>query len=451
MRKRRKSKLVFLLFLVALFVSGCSITESPEELMQPPKLEGDKEEIRMAIKEYLPKNTKLITPPMDDDKLSSIKFVDLDGDGVDEALVFYSIYLEESPYRILILKKQNQKWVNKDEIKITGQELDRVLFKNISGNNGLEIVIGSKEKYSLNKDITVYALNKREKQVVFKNMYDEVIIDDLDNDEVSELLLLKKGTETQPTTAELYKSTRDGILKVDEVSFSANTEINYAVYDYLYKNEKGIIISTTEDKEFINTYLMKVVEGKLVDLLDVGFIKSRKEDTLSVVKPIDINQDETLEFAVPNKIQRNSPEKLINKVTEWYSYDGDRGVKLVAINYYDEVLNFSFDLPLKWRDKLIVTNQTSHKNTIREEDFVSVDFKEDDDSKRINLLNIYVYNKDRLKRIENNIIKKEYTKVLEDKDRIYYLDKQNNRDELKKRNLDTEVEKIEKSFRLLEN
>ncbi len=446
-----KNKSILLIFLVALLISGCSITESPVDLMKPPELSDDKENIRIAIKEYLPKNTKLITPPTDDNKFSSIKFVDIDGDGMDEALVFYSMTLEDNPFRILILKKQDSLWVNKDEIKIIGQDLDKVLFKNILGNKGMEIIVGSKEKYSIYKNITVYSLTKREKKVIFKNEYDDFIIDDLDNDAISELLLFKKGSDMEGAQAELYKNSMDVISKVDEVMFSKNADINYVFYDYLYKSEKGIIISTLEDKEFINTYLMKVEGGKLVNLISDGFIKSRKEDTLDVIKPKDINKDGTLEFAVPNKIQENSSEKLINKLTEWYSYDGNSGIKLEAINYYDEVLNFTFDLPLKWKDNLIITNQTSHKNTIREEDYVSVDYKKDANSKKINLLNIYIYNKDRLKRIENNEVKKEFTKILEDKDRIYYIDSNKNLDELKNVNFNSEIEKIKKSFKFLEN
>lgn len=446
-----KNKSILLIFLVALLISGCSITESPVDLMKPPELSDDKENIRIAIKEYLPKNTKLITPPTDDNKFSSIKFVDIDGDGMDEALVFYSMTLEDNPFRILILKKQDSLWVNKDEIKIIGQDLDKVLFKNILGNKGMEIIVGSKEKYSIYKNITVYSLTKREKKVIFKNEYDDFIIDDLDNDAISELLLFKKGSDMEGAQAELYKNSMDVISKVDEVMFSKNADINYVFYDYLYKSEKGIIISTLEDKEFINTYLMKVEGGKLVNLISDGFIKSRKEDTLDVIKPKDINKDGTLEFAVPNKIQENSSEKLINKLTEWYSYDGNSGIKLEAINYYDEVLNFTFDLPLKWKDNLIITNQTSHKNTIREEDYVSVDYKKDANSKKINLLNIYIYNKDRLKRIENNEVKKEFTKILEDKDRIYYIDSNKNLDELTNVNFNSEIEKIKKSFKFLEN
>ena len=445
-----KNKSILLIFLVALLISGCSITESPVDLMKPPELSDDKENIRIAIKEYLPKNTKLITPPTDDNKFSSIKFVDIDGDGMDEALVFYSMTLEDNPFRILILKKQDSLWVNKDEIKIIGQDLDKVLFKNILGNKGMEIIVGSKEKYSIYKNITVYSLTKREKKVIFKNEYDDFIIDDLDNDAISELLLFKKGSDMEGAQAELYKNSMDVISKVDEVMFSKNADINYVFYDYLYKSEKGIIISTLEDKEFINTYLMKVEGGKLVNLISDGFIKSRKEDTLDVIKPKDINKDGTLEFAVPNKIQENSSEKLINKLTEWYSYDGNSGIKLEAINYYDEVLNFTFDLPLKWKDNLIITNQTSHKNTIREEDYVSVDYKKDANSKKINLLNIYIYNKDRLKRIENNEVKKEFTKILEDKDRIYYIDSNKNLDELTNVNFNFEIEKIKKSFKFLE-
>ncbi len=212
---------MLLLLLSTLFISGCSIIESPEDLAIPPKLEEEKEGIRRAIEEYLPKNTKPIIPPTDDNG-SYIKLVDLDGDGEDEALVFYSVELEDRPIRILVLKKEGSEWENISEIKVVGQELDEVEFKDIDGEGGLEVIIGSKIKYSLDNHLSVYNMQDGEMKRIFKNSYDEIIIDDLDGNKLTELLLLKLDRETEKSYGELYKIQDGEIKQIDEVSFNDN-------------------------------------------------------------------------------------------------------------------------------------------------------------------------------------------------------------------------------------
>ena len=100
----KKFILVSIISALTAFTSGCSMKTSPENLMKPPKLEGDKEQVRKALEEYLPQNAKLVIPP-NQDRPSAIKFLDLDGDKLNESIVFYNVDLEENPLRALILKK----------------------------------------------------------------------------------------------------------------------------------------------------------------------------------------------------------------------------------------------------------------------------------------------------------------------------------------------------------
>lgn len=444
---------MLLLLLSTLFISGCSIIESPEDLAIPPKLEEEKEGIRRAIEEYLPKNTKPIIPPTDDNG-SYIKLVDLDGDGEDEALVFYSVELEDRPIRILVLKKEGSEWENISEIKVVGQELDEVEFKDIDGEGGLEVIIGSKIKYSLDNHLSVYNMQDGEMKRIFKNSYDEIIIDDLDGNKLTELLLLKLDRETEKSYGELYKIQDGEIKQIDEVSFNDNAEINYAEHDYVYKNKKGVIISTTVEEDFINIYLMKVKDGKIDNLLKNNVVTTEKQENTEIMEPRDIDNDGTIDFALPNSLQKNSNDDLINWVTEWYSFDGEDDIELKRLNYYDEKLNFTFILPIEWKDKLTITNLTKNENTIKQEEYVKVEYKDDERDSKTHLFTIYIYDKDKLKRAEENQISEDYDQVLEDCSRVYYIykNKQLNEEDVENvSEINEEVGKIEKTIRLLEN
>lgn len=446
-----KDRLTILgLLLVTLFMSGCSIIESPEELTVPPKLEGDKEGIRRAIEEYLPKNTKPIIPPTDDSG-SYIKLVDLDGDGEDEALVFYNVELEDKPIRILVLKKEDDEWENINEIKVVGQDLDEVAFKDVDGKKGLEVIIGSKIKYSLDKHLSVYSMKGGKMERIFKNSYDAIIIDDLDGDKLTELMLLKLNRESDESYGELYKSVQGKIKQIDKVSFNDKAEINYAEHDYIYKNKKGIIISTTLEEDFINIYLMKVEDGKINNLLKDDVITTEKQEDTEIVSPRDIDRDGTIDFALPNSLQDDGESELINWVTSWYSFDGVDDIELKRLNYYDEKLNFTFELPLEWKDKIIITNLTKNENTIKQEEYVKVEYKANENSSRIHLFTVYIYDKDKLRRSEENQISEDYKELFVDSSRAYYIYENEELEKNYPESMSEKVRKIQRTIRLLEN
>lgn len=445
-----KKIFILLVILSTIFFTGCSMIDSTEELTHPPRLEGDKENIKLALKEYLPQNTRPIIPPSED-KGSAIKLVDLDGDGIEEAVIFYSIELEENPIRILVLKKEGERWINKAEIKVMGQDLDKALFKDLNGDGGHEIIIGSKVKYLSEKNVNIYSMNEDELEIIFKSEYDDILIEDLNNDTLTEILLLSTNKETGESYGELYKYIDYRMNKIDKVFFNERAIINYVKYDYIYNNKKGIIISTTGQEDYINIYMLKVQDGKLVNLLKEGLIQTKKQSNARLLTPKDIDSDGVIEFALSNDIQEGSKEGLINWVTKWYSFDGIDGVKLKKLNYYDEKLNFTFELPLKWNDKLTITNLTRNENTIREEEYVKVEYKKDENTDTIELFTVYIYNKDKLKRLDDNKRTEGATKVLEDRENIYYLKKNNEINSDKFKSIYVKVKDIEKSFKFLSN
>lgn len=445
-----KKKFIILLILSTIFSTGCSMIDTKEELTHPPKLEGEKEEIKLALEKYLPQNTKPIIPPSED-KSSAIKLVDLDGDGVEEAIVFYSIELEENPIRILILKRGAKGWINKSEIKIAGQDLDKVLFKDLDGDGGFEIIIGSKIKYVSEKSINIYSIKKGELERIFEGEYDEALIDDLNGDELTEILLLSINKETGESFGELYKYIDDDMNKIDKISFNDKAIINYVKYGYLYDNQKGIIISTTTQEDYMNIYLFKMQDYKLVNLMKNGLMQTKKQSNARILMPKDVDRDGLIEFALPNDIQENSEENLVNWVTKWHSFDGKNGTVLKRIGYYDEKLNFTFDLPLDWNDKLTITNLTRNENTIREEEYIKLEYRESSESKPIELFTVHIYNKDKLKRLDYKKITEDAKEILEDQDNIYYLKKNEKIDIDDNVDMYYKIRDIEKSFKILEN
>lgn len=92
--------------LFMLLLSGCSFIQDPVLLMDTPELSAEKESLRAIIEANRPENASLIRSNREEDT-NIIHFVDLDGDGVNEAVVFYETPDQNIGIHGMIFKKKS--------------------------------------------------------------------------------------------------------------------------------------------------------------------------------------------------------------------------------------------------------------------------------------------------------------------------------------------------------
>ena len=84
---------------------GCSFSASVESMLSPPRLTVEQEQIYRALQISAGSQISL-KYPKSGERLSAFIMEDLDGDGSDEAVVFYEVSrnaAEEIPLRICLL------------------------------------------------------------------------------------------------------------------------------------------------------------------------------------------------------------------------------------------------------------------------------------------------------------------------------------------------------------
>ena len=106
----KKLFLIAAVTMLALAFSGCNVLETDTEaLMKPPVFTEEQEKLNAALTEVIGESYVLKYPETGEIN-SAFIFKDLDGDGTEEAMAFYSL-LDEST-RINILKNKDEKWVS---------------------------------------------------------------------------------------------------------------------------------------------------------------------------------------------------------------------------------------------------------------------------------------------------------------------------------------------------
>ena len=119
-----------------LLLSGCTFGATVDALLTPPHLRGEQEQIYQALENAVG-NRITLQYPRSGDHLSAVMISDLDGDGQDEAAVFYrkeSSLSTENVLRLNLLDQADGTWMSVCDLPAEGAEVDRGFTADGSGS-----------------------------------------------------------------------------------------------------------------------------------------------------------------------------------------------------------------------------------------------------------------------------------------------------------------------------
>ncbi|KNF07535.1 hypothetical protein CLPU_15c00290 [Gottschalkia purinilytica] len=430
---------------------ACSFKASPEGLMKVPKFSQENQEIKSVIQKILPKTAKL-TAPYNKEELSAIKFIDLDGDNEDEVVAFYKLSVDKDSLRALVLKKENGAWIPKGEMKESGKEFDEVMFKDITGNGRPEIIISSMGGEYKNKGVSMYSYSDDNIVEIFETAYEEMIIADLDNDELPEIVTLKKSDDR--LSADLYKYTSEEstIEFINETIVDSPTTIKSIKVGKASKDKTGIFIQTSYE-HYGATALLVMEHGQLVNAFyddEIGLVE--KTTSPYAMDPQDIDNDGIIEIPIRQYTAEKTEDvfERNSMVTHWNKWDGGRDLILVKRVYYNDDLKISFDFPSNWDKNITVRCYEESDENNHTSKLISFQYLNSYEYIKYNLLTIYEYNKADIDADKINKLKKnKYVKIGESAQKVYFatLGSTNHSTEFNEKLIT--IDEVKKNFKIL--
>lgn len=360
MIKIAKIKNFLLIAAIVALGSGCTVQTAPEDIISTPRLNEENRRIEELIKRNIPENAKYESVKSQEG-LSTVKMIDIDGDGVAEILVTYALDSENDPLHLLVFRKKNDSYSFMSDIPIKGTEFDRIEMKDLTSNGKKDLIISTVENNS--RILTVYSYQDEIKKI-FEMGFNAYVMEDINEDGDVDIVVFRSSSGE--LISDYYSYDRED----SQVKF-VNDMINYidfesfqpAVVENIEKNRKGIIIQGNDINNKTRHTLIYGInsEGKLENL-----IKDTTEEGANIVgftsmenknfKLRDVDGDGVIEVPRPHLMSQgegtNNSEKYLYS-TEWLRFKDDK-FEVVNRYIYLDGSRVYFRYPENWKNESVI-------------------------------------------------------------------------------------------------
>lgn len=269
--------------------------KSPDQMMVPPNQFGENAEIVNAFETGVGDSTTVtLQHPYEGDYKSAYIKHDIDGDGEDEVLAFYTKKDSDTTVHLHVMDYVEDSWTNSYDAPGYGSEINSVSFEDFNQDGIDEIILGWNLYGNSNtKVLTVHEASLKAGKLdslkpLVNQPYAYMNVLDMDQDGSKEILLVWDDTTNPPskTYAELLKMTDKGAIKA--VGKQINLDSNVSAYSNLFVQKTG-----NEPIIFLDAY-----KGDNAMVTEIIWWDKEKE---TLVSPL-VNQS-----ALTNKMTLRSP------------------------------------------------------------------------------------------------------------------------------------------------
>lgn len=355
----KKIKLISIL-LVALLLSGCGM-RTVHDLYQLPKRSEEYNNLQSAIDSVM--GGLEYCAPLSGEHLQTVQMADLDGDGIQEYLLFAK-GVTEKPLHILIFREINDEYVLSDTIQSAGAAFDVVQYARVDDHPGYELIVGHKVSDQVTRSLSVYNFVNGKASVLMSANYTKFVTCDLNADGRTGLLVLRPGAVVEQNgIAEVYYYSSGTMERSNEVSMSQPVDhIKRIINGYLHGGSAAVYVASAVGESAIVTDVFTLVQNKLSNI-------SFSNETGTSIQTLrnyyvyadDIDEDGIVELPALNtmKLPFGVTADSLQYVIRWYAMtdNGEEFDKKYTYHNFHE--GWYITLDSQWANRVAVIQQGS--------------------------------------------------------------------------------------------
>lgn len=311
---KSKLKQIFSVFLVlSMFIfSGCKLSVLPaDKLIRPPKSGA---EIESVIEEFIGENIFLQTPSSQTSEFKTpLTLTDLDADGTEEAIAFYTTASNDSDVHVNVLKHLGDEWISVGDFSGYGNKIESLSFRNLSKDvKQLDIV--ATWRFLDSKVVTIHKLEGSGKRTKLRSVcnesYSSMSYVDVDKDGIHEIFLVSGdfADKTKVPVAKIIRIDNYGVLTVGMISLSKDIIAFKNSYCQEVNNEQvpmlAVLDYENENKEFCTEVLYWNSKKSALEILRVDVATNAAFSTVRTIPVMsaDVNGDTYVDVPVQERI-----------------------------------------------------------------------------------------------------------------------------------------------------
>lgn len=370
----KKTKFISLLLAMVL-LSGCTMA-TVDDLYCLPKRSDEYKNLQSAIDGVM---TGLeYCAPLSGEHLQTVQMADLDGDGIDEYLLFAK-GTTEKPLHILIFREVDNEYVLSETIQSAGADFDVVQYARVDDRPGYELIVGHQVSDQITRSVAIYSFTNGKASVLMTANYTKFVTCDLNADGRTGLLILRPGeVSEQNGVAEVYFYSNGTVERSNQVSMSQSVDnIKRIVSGNIHGGQPAVYVASAVGENAIITDIFALKDEALYN------ISFSNESGTSVqtlrnyyVYADDIDEDGVVEL--PDLINMQVPEEIAPSNSQylirWYAMavDGTEVEKMYTFHNFQSGWYMALDS--SWASRLVVFQQgNTYEFCLWDENFESTE------------------------------------------------------------------------------
>ena len=349
---KKLGRLLAVCALLGLLLTGCNMpleeNRQVEDLLRAPQLAGDYGALQSALNDWLGESAQL-KYPLQGELLSPFVLQDLDGDGVQDAAVFYTTAQSTNVCIAILQKDAEGNWEVRQNLEGLADTVDTVRLARLQAGGSTQLVVGYVASRGDNY-LAVYSYEDGELSAILEQSYEQYLVEDITGGGNQDLILMST-LEDGGVQIELLTVDRDGSfqqvavmgLSADKFSGCASVAAGVGADGKRYLVLDGW---TGISGNNLATVLLHFDEEsqQMIPADQISTQELYNESLRNVSTLLNMSQSRRMDFIV------------------WMDYTSPDPKK--SFGLLDEETNCYIELPMEWEGNLMLTDSTEVEGAV---------------------------------------------------------------------------------------
>ena len=343
---------------------GCSAAINVDQLLTPPKLSAQQEQIYQALKDTTGSDIRLKYPKRGA-YLSAFILADLDGDNAEEAIAFYennSSSLTDPGLRINVLDSIDGQWQSICDRSAEGTEIEKFIISPLGASDRVNVIVGYSTANQSEKSLCVYSYSDDYLDQKFSHSYALFDVADTGSGNANpDLIVLGADSSSEQASAAVYRLEADDRYHEYKYSFTDDyTDYNQLIYGRNAQGDVMLYVDAATGTANLQTEILCMEDTRLSNMLERCGRKAENTVRRAGLACVDIDNDGTPEIPVQTVFRgyEAAAESEQMRQTRWLRMR-EPDVYTEYYSYYSTGGGYAFLLPEDWTDRVTVRNDTA--------------------------------------------------------------------------------------------